>query len=338
MMKGCQLMCQKSIRENKKKKTFLIHQRQTKKNVLWKEILFVKGEQLKLDVELSHPNVPGCRFVKDDTNTPIRKDKRTRLASEGTHYTLVIDSVLPAGDTGTYEFLGPNDSFRSTCQVTVQPLPSKITQPLKDVTLQENQNLSLEARVDNEHAPVTWFINGKEVPSGGDAPHITTMSKGRRHTLVVQKVNAKQDAGQYEIRTPDDASSCQVTIEEVGTPPADFTKKLQNIETEEFKTIQLKCETNRDNLPIEWFKDGKIIEVNDHYTIENNGVLHSLTIHDVLTNDQGSYTCQIKSNGKGTTATLKVKEMPVDFVQKIGKDLRISSCSSFFIGLLLSLF
>jgi membrane carboxypeptidase/penicillin-binding protein PbpC len=200
----------------------------------------------------------------------------------------------------------------------VQSSPSKITQPLKDVTLQENQNLTLEARVDNEHAPVTWFINGKEVPSTGDAPHITMMSKGRRHTLVVQKVNAKQDAGQYEIRTPDDASSCQVTVEEIGAPPADFTKKLQNVNTDEFQTVELICETNREDLPVEWLKDNQTIEDNDHYTTENKGKVHSLTIHDVLTTDQGSYTCRIKSNGKTTVATVKVKEMPADFVHKIG--------------------
>lgn len=278
----------------------------------------MSGEQLKLDVELSHPNIPGCRFVKDESTTPIRKDKRTRITADGTHYTLVIDNVLPLGDSGTYEFLGLNDTLRSTCEVTVKPLPSKITQPLKDVTLQENQNLSLEARVDNEHAPVTWFINGKEVPPGGDAPHITIMSKGRRHTLVVQKVDAKQDAGQYEIRTPDDSSSCQVTIEEAGTPPADFTTKLQNIEINEFQKAEFKCETNRDNLPVEWFKDGKLIESNEHYKFENEGKNHSLFISDVLMNDQGSYSCQIKSNGKATTATMKVKEMPADFVHKIG--------------------
>ena len=292
---------QTTEKEKKKKQTFF----------------FNLGEQLKLDVELSHPNVPGCRFIKDDVNTPIRKDKRTRILSEGTHYTLIIDGVLPAGDTGVYQFLGPTDNLRSTCQVTVQSLPSKITQPLKDVTLQENQNLSLEARVDNEHAPVTWFINGKEVPPGGEPPHITTMSKGRRHTLVVQKVNAKQDAGQYEIRTPDDASACQVTIEELGTPPADFTKKLQNIDTQEFQTVEFQCETNRDNLPVEWFKDGKPIEDNEHYSIEDNGQVHKLIIHDVLTTDQGSYSCQIKANGKGTSATLKVKEMPADFVRQL---------------------
>ncbi|CAF0817324.1 unnamed protein product [Adineta steineri] len=275
------------------------------------------SEQLKLDVELSHPNVPNCRFIKDDINNPIRKDKRTRVTSDGTHHTIIIDGVLPVGDSGIYEFIGPNDSLRSTCKVTVQGPPSKITQPLKDITLQENQNLTLEARVDNEHAPVTWFINGKEIPSTGETPHITIMSKGRRHTLVVQKVNAKQDAGQYEIRTPDDASSCQVTIEEIGAPPADFTKKLSNIETEEFQTIELKCETNRDNIPIEWLKDNQLIESNEHYTIENNGITHTLIIHDILINDQGSYTCKIKSNGKITQATVKVKEMPADFVHKI---------------------
>ena len=267
---------------------------------------------------MSHPNLSGCRFIKDGTNTPIRKDKRTRLISDDVHFTLIIDNVLPIGDSGTYEFIGANDSLRSRCKVTVQPLPCKITQPLKDITIQENQNLSLEARIDNEHAPVTWFVNGKEVPPAGDLPHITIMSKGRRHTLVVQKANAKQDAGQYEIRTPDDASSCQVIIEEAGTPPADFTKTLQNSEIEEFQTIELMCETNRENLPVEWFKDSKLVETNEHFSLENNGRIHSLIIHDVLMNDQGSYTCQIKSNGKTTIATLKVNEMPADFVHKIG--------------------
>ena len=41
-------------------------------------LLLRLGEQLKLDVELSHPNIPGCRFVKDEPTNTIRKDKRTR--------------------------------------------------------------------------------------------------------------------------------------------------------------------------------------------------------------------------------------------------------------------
>jgi hypothetical protein len=276
------------------------------------------GEQLKLEIELSHPNVPGCRFVKDDAGTPIRKDKRTRISSDGTHFTLVIDSVLPPNDSGIYEFLGPNNSLRSTCKVTIQPTPCKITQPLKDITLSENQNLTLEARVDNEHAPVVWFVNGKEIPSSGNPPHITIMSKGRRHTLVVQKVNAKDDAGQYEIRTPDDASSCQVTIEEAGTPPADFTKPLKNIEIDELQPVELTCETNRDNLAVEWLKDGKLLEENEQHTVEDNGKVHSLKIDETTIADQGNYTCRIKSNGITTAATLKVKEIPADFKQKLG--------------------
>ena len=281
--------------------------------------MFVLGEQLKLDVELSHPNVTGCSFTKDANATPIRKDKRTRISAEGTHHTLIIDAVLPAGDSGTYEFIGPDESLRSVCQVTVQPLPSKITQPLKDVTLQENQNLSLEARVDNEQAQVLWFVNGKEISTTGDAPHITLMSKGRRHTLAVPKVNGKRDAGQYEIRTWDDASSCQVTIEEVGAPPADFTKKLQNVEKDEFQKAEFRCEANREDLPVEWLKDDQVLEINQRFIVESNGKVHSLIIHPLSVSDQGTYKCQLKSNGKATTATLKVKEMPADFVHKIGK-------------------
>ena len=278
------------------------------------------GEQLKLDVELSVGNLPGYRFTKDEPTVALRKDKRTRLTCDGTHYTLIIDNVLPGTDAGLYEFFGPNDSVRSSCQVTVQPLPSKITQPLKDVTLQENQNLSLEARVDNEQAPVTWFVNGQEIsPNKEQTSHITLMSKGRRHTLVIQKVNAKRDAGQYEIRTADDASACQVTIEEVGTPPADFTKKLTNVDVDEFQRVELQCETNRENLPVDWFKDGKPLEANDQINFENQGKVHSLILHEVLKDQQGSYSCQIKSNGKSTAATLKVKEMPGDFLHKIGR-------------------
>lgn len=284
-------------------------------------IFLIPGEQLKLEVELSHSNLTGYRFTKDDPNIPLRKDKRIRISADGSSYTLVIDNVLPASDNGIYEFFGPNDSIRSTCRVTVKPTSSKITHPLKDVTLEENQNLSLEARVDNEHAPVTWFVNGKEIsPNNADSetPYINILSKGRRHTLVIQKVNAKRDAGQYEIRTDDDSSSCQVTIEEPGAPPADFTKKLANIETVEFQRIEFQCETNRENIPVNWFKDGKPIEASENISLEDQDKLHSLIIHEVLVNDQGNYTCQIKSNGKTTAATMKVKEMPADFTLPLG--------------------
>ena len=294
---------------------------QTKQEIILFFFVY-SGEQLKLEVELSHGNLTGYRFTKDDPNVPLRKDKRTRIVSDGPNYTLIVDNVLPTNDSGVYEFFGPNDTLRSTCHVTVKPVPSKITHPLKDVTLQENQNLSLEARIDNEHAPVAWFVNGKEISptnADGDTPFITIMSKGRRHTLVIQKVNAKRDAGQYEIRTSDDSSTCQVTIEEIGTPPADFTKKLQNIETEEFQRVQLQCETNRENIPVEWFKDGKLIESNENLIFENEGKLHSLIINEVSLNNQGSFTCQIKSNGKTTISTLKVKEMPADFELKLGR-------------------
>ncbi|CAF1220457.1 unnamed protein product, partial [Didymodactylos carnosus] len=265
-------------------------------------------------VELSHPNVQGCRFVRYDNKDEqqvLRKDKRTKLSCEGVKFTVVLDSLLP-NDAGVYEFLGPNN-LQSKCQVIVKAHPSKITQPLKDLTLQENQNLTLEARVDNEHAPISWFFNGQELKSD---QHTTILSKGRRHTLVVQKVNM-QDAGQYEIRTPDDKSACQVTVEPLDG--VEFSKQLTirpNEDISEMQTVELVCETNKDNVLVEWSKNGKPCD-DQRLKIQVEGRVHSITIDESNLKDQGVYTCKIKSNNKATTATLKIKEIPVDFTQKM---------------------
>ncbi|CAF1379032.1 unnamed protein product, partial [Didymodactylos carnosus] len=272
-----------------------------------------QGENLKLEVELSHPNVQGCHFARYDNKNEqqlLRKDKRTKVSCEGVKFTLVLDSLFPV-DAGVYEFLGPNN-LQSNCQVIVKAHPS-ITQPLKDVTLPENQNLTLEARVDNEHAPISWFFNGQELKS---EQHTTILSKGRRHTLVVQKVKM-ENAGQYEIRTPDDKSACQVMVEQLDG--VEFIKQLTirpKDDIKETQPVELVCETNKDNVPVEWSKDGELCN-DQRLKIQTKGRVHSITIEESLSYDQGVYTCKIKSNNKTTTATLKIQESPADFTHKI---------------------
>lgn len=94
----------------------------------------------------------------------------------------------------------------------------------------------------------------------------------------------------------------------VSEPKLPFKRKLQDVEVQEKSSALLMCEVPYSATQASWFMEETRLEQNSKYRMEEDGTLRSLTIHNVTTNDDGVYICELKE-GSRTVAELTVLGM-----------------------------
>lgn len=84
-----------------------------------------------------------------------------------------------------------------------------------------------------------------------------------------------------------------------------FKKKLQDVEVKEKETAMLLCEVPVASTQTSWFMEETRLEQSTKYRMDQEGTLRLLTIHNVTTNDDAVYICEMKE-GSRTVAELTV--------------------------------
>lgn len=94
----------------------------------------------------------------------------------------------------------------------------------------------------------------------------------------------------------------------VPEPKVPFRRKLLDVEVQEKTSATLMCEVPLTQTQANWFMEETRLKQNTKYCIEEEGTLRRLTIHNVTTNDDGVYICEMKE-GSRTVAELTVLGM-----------------------------
>lgn len=88
-------------------------------------------------------------------------------------------------------------------------------------------------------------------------------------------------------------------------PKIPFKRKLQDVEVKEKETATLQCEVPVSHTKASWFMEETRLEESTKYRMDVEGTLRRLTIHNVTTNDDAVYICEMKE-GSRTVAELTV--------------------------------
>lgn len=88
-------------------------------------------------------------------------------------------------------------------------------------------------------------------------------------------------------------------------PKVPFRKKLQDVEVREKESALLQCEVPVANVKASWYMEETRLQSSSKYHMEDQGILRSLTIHNVTTNDDAVYICEMHE-GSRTVAELTV--------------------------------
>ena len=96
---------------------------------------------------------------------------------------------------------------------------------------------------------------------------------------------------------------------------------LEDVDTQEKKTITFSCKVNRPNVTVKWMKAGQEITMSKRILYRVDKDKHTLTIKDCTLADEGEYTA-VAGDDK-CTAELIISEAPTDFSSQL-KDQTIT--------------
>ncbi|XP_052382987.1 obscurin isoform X24 [Oncorhynchus keta] len=268
-----------------------------------KNVQAEEGNSLTLRCELSKPGVPvewrkGEELLKNGVKFQIRKRE---TISE-----VQIWKTVPE-DSGVYSCECADQ--KTTATVKISALPVTFKQKLRNVHVEEGNNLVLHCELSKPGVPVEWMRGGEELLNNGERFQI------RQRELVneLKIIDAKpEDSNIYTCVCGNVETTAGVTVTAI---PITFKQKLKNLQTEEGNTISLHCELSKAGVPVEWRLGGeRILQNGDKYQIKQTDSALELLIREALPEDSGVYSCVCRD--KKTKATVKVIAVPATF--KVG--------------------
>ncbi|XP_077363922.1 obscurin [Festucalex cinctus] len=203
----------------------------------------------------------------------------------------------------------------------------KITDSLSSLSLEHEVRSSVLAKLpkgvftrtctvtEGKHAKLSCFVTGHPKPHIIWRKDGVNISEGRRHVIyedqaenfILKILYCKQnDNGFYTCNATNMAgqtySAVLVTVKE---PKVPFRRKLQDVAVQEKMSATMMCEVPLTGSRADWFMEETRLEQNAKYRMEEQGTLRRLTIHNVTTNDDGVYICEMKE-GSRTVGELTV--------------------------------
>ncbi|XP_025759574.1 obscurin-like protein 1 isoform X6 [Oreochromis niloticus] len=267
------------------------------------------SERMVLSCEISRPNAM-VRWYRDGLE--VEENDNLILEVDGVYRRLIIPETT-VKDSAEYVCDTADDS--KTFFVNIAEPPVRFIRPRKMASRVEKmagETLVLDCEVSRSNAEVTWKKNGEEVE---DSRNITILEDGVIRQLTIHSLTV-EDAGQYVCDAKDDVMDFSVIVQEL---PVKILGKTDAKTEKQFLVsddIILVCELSRANASVSWYKDNKLIDDNERYCIEEQGVFRSLVVLNAGFEDSGEYTCDAVDDKMVFYIT--VKEPPVQIIGNAG--------------------
>ncbi|XP_071377482.1 obscurin-like protein 1 [Centroberyx affinis] len=267
------------------------------------------SERMVLSCEISRPNAV-VRWYRDGLE--VEENDNLILEVDGVYRRLIIPETT-VKDSAEYVCDTADDSM--TFFVNIAEPPVRFVRPRKMASGVEKfvgEALVLDCEVSRSNAEVTWKKNGEEVE---DSRNVTILEDGVMRQLTIHSLTV-EDAGQYVCDAKDDVMDFHVKVKEL---PVKILGKTDAKTEKQFLVsddIILVCELSRSNASINWYKDNQLIDDNERYCSEEQGVFRSLVVLNAGLEDSGEYTCDAVDDNMVFYIT--VKEPPVKIIGNSG--------------------
>ncbi|XP_076826396.1 obscurin [Brachyhypopomus gauderio] len=256
---------------------------------------------------------PGAPVVWRKGDVIIEPSSKHQIKQDGAVVELIIYGVEGA-DSGEYSCdSGHEVTF---AKLTVKELDVTIETGLKSCIVNEGDDVSFECFVSHENVQdVQWAL--QDIPLQNNEMNDIRV-QGRWHSLTLRSVTPK-DSGTVTFRVGDHTSFACLTVKVV--PEMSFAKDLKSQQVTEGDEATLCCEMSSPDASVTWMKGMKVLCDGEKYTIWKDGVIQTLVVHNLSTDDAGEYICKV--GNKQSVATLTIKER-VRITREV-KDVTVTS-------------
>ncbi|XP_074520910.1 obscurin-like protein 1a [Halichoeres trimaculatus] len=172
------------------------------------------------------------------------------------------------------------------------------------------------AVAEGKHAKFRCFVTGKPKPEIVWKKDGVPLEAGRRHLIFEDREGyytlkvlycKVQDTGLYVCAASNALGNTLSAVHlSVKGPAVRFRRPLKDVEVRERDTAVLECEVPDESIPSAWYLEDQRLMPSSKYGMEQKGTRRRLTIHDVGTDDDGVYLCEMPDGAK-SIAELSVK-------------------------------
>ncbi|GAB1597549.1 hypothetical protein Ahia01_000031400, partial [Argonauta hians] len=260
--------------------------------------------------EMSKENIK-VTWLKD--NEELKLDDRMELKVDKKVHTLIIHNVT-VEDQGDYTCVAGTVSTTTskliqeaeTYEEIVEEVQPEFIKHLTEVKVKEKETATFMCETSVEYPYPIWLKDGDVIDESDRTKIITDRNS---YKLVISNVNLN-DSGEYSCIIGELSTSAKLHVEEI---KPEFTKHLKDLTVKEEEIATFVCELSKENVKVDWFKNGTKITANERIKIVTEKRIQKLIINKVTLEDYGEYSCTI--GNVSTKAKLIVDEIKPEFTK-----------------------
>nr|XP_042904670.1 obscurin-like isoform X3 [Parasteatoda tepidariorum] len=286
----------------------------------------LEGDTLQFKIEINGNPKPTLKWLKDGKELAI-DGKRIKVTDEGNNvYTLTIDNAtLAVVGAYTCELRNEHGLKASTGNLNIKTKPEFIKK-LSDLEVNDGETgLVMNVSLKGYPTPsVKWLLEDSDLKENKNCI-ISSEKDGMSHSLKLKKVN-KSSAGKYTCEASNEmgksSTSGSLTVK-VTTRKPEMEQELKPTQLVEGKPGKLVAKVTGEPKPkITWLKDGKPIELNGRFSMEesDDGTV-ALLISNVSPDDAGVYSIEAVSDAGEVRSEAPVTTIPAGKKPEFTKEL-----------------
>ncbi|XP_053775086.1 obscurin-like protein 1 isoform X2 [Desmodus rotundus] len=246
-----------------------------------RDLEVTEGDTATFECELSQA-LADVTWEKD--GRPLTPSPRLRLQALGTRRLLQLRRCGPL-DAGTYS-CAVGTARAGPVRLTVRERVVSVLSELRSVRAREGDGATFECIVSEVETTGSWKLGGRPLRPGG---RVRIRHEGKKHILMLSELRA-EDAGEVHFQAGPAQSVAELEVEALPLqmcrrPPREKTVLAG-------RRAVLEVTVSRSGGHVCWLREGIELSPGDKYELRSHGPTHSLVIHDVRPEDQGTYCCQ----------------------------------------------